>query len=112
MDAMTGVKSLLKLHISNKGFARAYYRYDLKIIARNGKDVYVLNTESPDNRRWLAGQSTVESIALDFANVPPGEYNLTVGMYEDDKPIKLALLQNLLNGDGSYTIDKIIVNSR
>lgn len=109
MKAKTGVKSVLRLHIANKGYSCAYHKYDLKIMARSGSKTYLLNTESPDNRKWDGGEEYVENIILDFAAVPSGKYELSIGMYENDTPIKLALQQRLMNDDGSYTIDELEV---
>lgn len=109
MKAKTGVKSVLRLHIANKGYSCAYHKYDLKIMARSGSKTYLLNTESPDNRKWDGGEEYVENIILDFAAVPSGKYELSIGMYENDTHIKLALQQRLMNDDGSYTIDELEV---
>lgn len=109
MDAQSGSKSLFRLYVENKGFARAYYKYSLKVMVRSDTNVYVLNDESPDNRKWDGGCSYIENIVLDFDGIPAGEYKLTIGMYENVHPIKLALQQHLMNSDGSYTIDNIKV---
>lgn len=109
MDAQCGSKSLFRLYVENKGFARAYHKYSLKVMARSDTNVYVLNDESPDNRKWDGGCSYIENIVLDFDGIPAGEYKLTIGMYENVHPIKLALQQHLMNSDGSYTIDNIKV---
>ena len=78
-------------------------------MARSGSKTYLLNTESPDNRKWDGGEEYVENIILDFAAVPSGKYELSIGMYENDTHIKLALQQRLMNDDGSYTIDELEV---
>lgn len=109
MDAQSGSKSLFRLHVENKGFARAYHKYSLKITARSDADVYVLNAESPDNRKWDGGCSYIENIVLDFNGVPAGEYKLAIGMYDGDTPVKLAISRDLINDDGSYSIDNINV---
>lgn len=109
MDALEDAKSLLKLHITNKGFSKAYNRYDMKIFAVKGDKKYLLNRESPDNRKWLSGQRYVEEITLDFNNVPKGEYQLAIGLYEKDTPIQLGITRECLNADGSYTLDTINV---
>ncbi len=110
MDANSGQKSLLELNIVNKGFARAYHRYDLRITARAGDQVYLLNQESPDNRRWRSGESCWETVALDFSGVPAGRYQLCVGMYHAEEPVKLAILPDRMTEDGAYALDTILVN--
>lgn len=109
MNAQSGARSILRLYVENKGFARAYNRYNLKVFARSDEKTYILNAESPDNRRWDGGCSYVENIVLDFADVPAGEYKLAIGMYEGDTPVKLAISQDLINDDGSYSVDNIDV---
>ena len=109
MTAQSGSKSLLRLYVENKGFSRAYHKYHLKVTARGKNRIYVLNAESPDNRMWYGGCAYIENIVLDFADIPVGKYELAIGMYDGDIPVKLAISQDLINDDGSYNIDNIDV---
>lgn len=110
LEPVSGFKSTALLHVSNRGFAPAYNRYELKISAVGESGTYLLNSESPDNRNWQSGQPAAEKIILDFTYVPAGEYKLRVGMYEGNTPVKLAIKREFLQPDGSYEIDKITLN--
>lgn len=104
---VSGTKMPCVLHLSNRGFSKAYHSYLMRITAQNEKKCYLLNTHSPDNRSWEGNET--EPLTLDFSKVPPGDYRLCIGLYEGNRPIQLAMRQDLLQPDGSYQLESISV---
>lgn len=110
-DLISGAEAVCELKITNKGFCHSYHRFDMKIILENEKNTYVLNDESPDNRKWQAESTNNETVILKLKNVPAGEYTLKIGMFEGDTPIKLGFEPKLCSNDGSYVITKATVKN-
>ena len=99
--------NIVELDVENRGWARAYRKYDLKIRLRGADgDEYVLDTDT-DNRTWLSGQKQTLALRLDLRGVPSGSYELAIGMFEDEKTVKLALKAEIFDGK-YYTIAKDI----
>ncbi len=103
-ECYSGAYTIATIFGHNGGFSKAYYKYDMKIIADNGENTYILNHECPDNRNWNGGEAFTEVIRLDFTSVPEGEYEIKLGLFENDVPIKLALKGDLLDENGYYRI--------
>lgn len=85
--------------LSNRGFARCAVRYAVRwrLVGEGG--VYTVESPSVDNRRWEPvsvpawEQCTCQTIPLDLANVPPGEYALQLGLFEGERAIELGMQQ-------------------
>ena len=109
-ECISGSVSFAKFHIENKGFSKAYNRYDLLFfsISENG-NVYKLTESSPDNTKWEGETTTIETIKLDFRNVPVGKYKLCAKMLYGEMPIKLGIRGEYMLEDGGYIIDTIEV---
>lgn len=109
-ECISGCTSVARFHIENKGFSRAYHRYDLDFfaISEDGKK-YKLNASSPDNTRWEGETVNVETVRLDFEGVPSGSYKLCVRMHEGDTPVKLGIRDEYMTSDGGYIIDTLKV---
>ena len=99
--------NIITLDIQNRGWARAYRKFDLKIRLRSadGKD-YILDTDA-DNRTWLPGEKQTISLRPDFRSVPAGDYELAIGMFEGERAIRFAMKQEIFDGS-FYTIAKNI----
>ena len=101
---------MAEIRIRNKGFAKCYHQYDLKLrlTDKNGRQ-YPLNTKYPDSTKWPAEQLSTEILRLEYREVPPGEYDLELGLFEAQTPIRLGLKQELLLADGYYRLCKLSV---
>ncbi|MDY4977101.1 MAG: DUF4832 domain-containing protein [Clostridia bacterium] len=98
------------LELENRGFAKGYHPYTLKLTAKNETgQSYLLNPCSPDSRDWEGTVS--QRLQLDFRKVPPGSYRLCVGLYDQDRLVRLALRDDLLESDGSYCLESVTVAS-
>lgn len=108
-ECYSGAHTVMKLFVRNEGFAKAYHRYEMKVVAEGENGRFVLNDESPDNRCWNGGGAAHENIMLDFTKVPCGKYTVKIGMFEGETPIKLALKKDILDSSGYYKIADIDV---
>lgn len=104
---ISGTSEYATFRIENKGFSKAYHRYDLKFYAENENGTYLLNNESPDNRNWAGESVNQVKIKLDFTDVPCGVYKLIAKMTYDNLPIKLGIKEAFKTPDGGYIIDTI-----
>jgi len=108
-QSYSGAYTMMKLYLRNEGVSKAYHKYDLKIIAENESGTYILNEESPDNRRWDGESSYTETLKLNFRKVPAGKYAFKIGLFEKDVPIQLAFKKDILDGAGYYKLCEIEV---
>jgi len=108
----SGCSEIGKIYIRNNGFSKCYHQYDLKLrLQDNSGNTYPLNDQYPDSTRWLPEQNTEEVFRLNYRNVPPGEYAVEVGLFEGDRPIKLAVKSDYRQPDGYYRLTRIQVNA-
>lgn len=103
-ELVSGTRCGAYVRVKNKGFSKAYHRFDTKIRLIGESECFVLNSESPDNRRWEADGIYDENIVLDCRGVPSGRYKLQIGMFEGNNPIKLGFDLKYLDADGYYTV--------
>ena len=106
-----GAKEMCKLIIANRGFAKCYHKYrlDLRLRDADGR-IYPLNNDSPDTTEWDSGSENEISLRLDYRNVPEGKYTLELGLFSNDRAIKLALKNDLLTADGYYALTEVTVS--
>lgn len=99
----------IELELENRGFAPAYNKYDLKfkLTSEDGKE-YIISADT-DNRTWMPDQPIQVSLKLDCRGIPADEYKLSVGLFEGDTPILLALKESIYS-NGFYTICNIALN--
>lgn len=102
--------NILNLDIENRGWGKAYHRFDLVIRLRSeaGK-AYVIPVEA-DNRQWMPGEKQTLRLRLDCRHIPQGNYELAVGLFEGDRAIRLALREEVFDG-GFYTLGRAMVHS-
>ncbi len=96
----------MRLCLENRGWAKAYHPYKLKVRLKNEQNTYVLDTLT-DVREWGPGDRRETVIPLDLRNVTPGDYALQIGLFEGERAIKLAM-RNCIDGYW-YTITKTTV---
>lgn len=90
----------IKITLENHGWAPAYWKFDLKI--KIGDKITVCDYDI----RTLSENSGVELILKpDLRGLEPGEYEVEIGLFEGDLPIKLAI-KNDYYENGYYKIGK------
>lgn len=90
----------------NRGVAPAYHPYPL-LVQLEGNEIYEFQLES-NNQRWLPstdGYRESYTIALPDA-LPVGDYTLKIKLFspQEQRDVKLALDQDLLDGRNFYRI--------
>ena len=90
--------NMITLDVENRGWAKAYHKYDLVFRFRStaGKD-YVIPVEC-DNRKWMPGVKQTLKLQLDLRHIPAGQYEVAIGMFEGETPVKLALKESVSDG--------------
>ncbi|MBE5787483.1 MAG: DUF4832 domain-containing protein [Clostridiales bacterium] len=89
------------LYITNRGWARSYHKYELKLrlLTVNGGQEIILDCAGADNREWTPkGTPTMENacrqeISLSLQNVPAGEYQLQLGLFDGKHPIQFGVFE-------------------
>ncbi|MBQ3708131.1 MAG: DUF4832 domain-containing protein [Clostridia bacterium] len=101
---MAGVKNRIRLYFANRGFAASYRKYDLKLrlTGENGTHTETLET---DCRKWVPGEVTAEDTVV-RPEILAGSYGVEIALFEGERPIELALKQDLRKEDGFYRIGK------
>lgn len=92
----------------NKGFARSYHKYDLKVKLVNNEtnEEYFFNSFDNDCRKWQPNVEVRERVKLDLRGVKAGNYSVLVGLFEGERDIKLALKEDIYN-NGYYKVTDI-----
>ena len=102
-----GKENTLSLYVENRGFARAYFPYKLKIkLAKSGYE-HICEADS-GNTAWLAGRETKADIGF----VPvgdAGEYSLSLGLFEDERPVYFAMKEERQSADGFVHVGMVEV---
>ena len=106
-----GVPSMLYLDLENRGFARAYHKYDVKLFLSGCGGVYELPVaQACDNRQWLPGRPARQMVRFDVpAGLPEGGYDFEYGLFEARRPVLLGLNAKLKTARGTYTLAGIEV---
>jgi hypothetical protein len=105
-----GAKELIKLQIANRGFAKCYNKYEMKIraVAEDGA-VYYLNNDYPDTTLFDSDTVNEVTLSLDYASVPEGKYTLELGLFFGERPIMLAMKEETRTEDGFYRLTDLTV---
>ncbi len=102
-----GKENTLSLYVENRGFARAYFPYKLKIRLTKSGYEHVCEADS-GNIAWLAGRETKADIGF----VPvgdAGEYSLSLGLFEDERPVYFAMKEERQSADGFVHVGMVEV---
>ena len=100
----------LVLEWENRGAAHAFNRYYLfaKIKGKGFEKIFPLL--SADNRKWEPDSPVKEAYKLPLAEIPSGDYELSIGMKtsakKDARVIELGFNEKLRDSDGFYRILK------
>ena len=92
----------IELDVENRGWARAYFKYDLRLCLRGESGSYEIPLLA-DNRTWQPDTPITLSLRVDARGVPEGDYDLCIGLFEKQNPILLGIKQEYLK-DGYYTV--------
>ena len=103
---VSGLKTLAHLEVENRGLAPAYNPYMLKLRVRSDDCRREIFSADGLNLGWDGKKE--ELLRLDFADVAPGKYQLELGLFEGELPIKLALKPELCDG-GWYKLTELYV---
>ena len=102
-----GRENTLSLYVENRGFARAYFPYKLKIKLTKSGYEHIYEADS-GNTAWLAGRETKADIGF----VPvgdAGEYSLSLGLFEDERPVYFAMKEERQSADGFVHVGMVEV---
>ena len=94
----SGTHGWLDLRVDNRGFARAYHEYTVRIILENETGRYEVCNAPAQNTLWQSGEVTVSRYKIDASQVPSGKYTLHFGMFEGDNPILFGMKQEFFDG--------------
>lgn len=108
-ECVSGLPTLLKLHVENRGWSKAYYPYTLRLYAIRGDRRYELCSVDGRNLCWEG--TCTETLKLDFRGVPAGDYELAVGLYEKKRPVHFALKQECLRDGHMYALTSFQVHA-
>lgn len=102
-----GVKYIIDLEIENMGFAKCYYKYELRYKFVNkvsGKEFFFTDKDF-DNRLISNGDIiTYRSILLLPDEMEKGDYVVFAGIFENETSVKLAIKDVIASKDGFYNI--------
>ncbi|MBE5787482.1 MAG: DUF4832 domain-containing protein [Clostridiales bacterium] len=96
-----GQQAECTLYITNRGYAHANHKYDLKLrfTPLQGGDAIVIDCPETDNRKWEPcgvssfDHATEEKLHISLDNVAAGEYKLQIGLFEKDRPVYFGVFE-------------------
>lgn len=103
-DLTVGAPNRVVLAMENRGFAKAYRRYDLKLKLSGDGGRYV-ETVDADNRLWEAKKITESRLLFTPKDLPAGEYALSLGLFEGERPIELGMKDK--DAEGFYPMCRV-----
>ncbi|MBE5787437.1 MAG: DUF4832 domain-containing protein [Clostridiales bacterium] len=97
-----GERAECTLYLTNRGFARAYHKYDLKLklLPAAGGEVIILDCPDADTRTWIPkgvpsmDNAVAQQLQVDLTGVQPGEYQLQLGLFAGDRPVHFGIFQD------------------
>ncbi len=95
-----GCGNRMVLYVENRGFAKAYHKYDLRVKLEN--DGGCLVEEIPaDNRTWPAGGIARIPLEIHPTETMHGKTLVSVGLFEGDRAIEFGMKNG---ADGFYPL--------
>ncbi|MBO4363319.1 MAG: DUF4832 domain-containing protein [Clostridia bacterium] len=98
----------LTLCFENRGWARPYWKFDIKVCVSGNGFKKIIPVEG-DLRRLESGEKQEFTVDLDLRDLPKGEYEVCAGVFEGEKPVKLAIKESALREGGFYKITNLAV---
>jgi len=62
-----------------------------------------------DNRSWMPGEAQQVDLRMDCRRMAAGDYELCIGMFAGERPVKLALKESCY-AEGYYALCKVTVS--
>lgn len=94
-----------KVRFTNKGWSKAYYKHEIVFAVADDKGNIVKKVRTD---RFVDPLNYEESfdfdVNLDLRDVPEGNYSVLLGVFEGDRPIKLAIKEENKAAEGFYKI--------
>jgi hypothetical protein len=107
--ATAGSATPFRLTIENRGVAPPYHPYALRVRLSGGGSSWV-GSVGRAARSWLPGAPIVVQNQLDLpADLKPGRYSVSLGLFEGSRPVEFALRASLRQSDGFYRVAEIDV---
>ncbi|HOD92757.1 MAG TPA: DUF4832 domain-containing protein [Clostridia bacterium] len=94
-----GRDNIIKLYIENRGFAPAYHKYTLKLALIKDNKSYIYPIET-DNRQWLDNTETEVELTVTPIDIPKGDYELGIGLFENETFIEFGLKKEAYDKNG------------
>ena len=94
----SGTHGQLDIRIDNRGFARAYHEYFVRIILENESGRYEVCNAPAGNILWQPSEVSVARYNIDASNLPSGKYSLHFGMFEGETPIRFGMSAEIFDG--------------
>ena len=79
-----------RLNIENRGFAKAYYKFDLKLKLTGDRGEFIYDIAC-DNRTWAPGCISSVDFMLDLSEITSGEYKISIGLFEGKRAIEFGM---------------------
>lgn len=98
-----GMNGKLSLRVSNRGFARGYHDYELRVRI-GGKLVAAVPAA---NRNWLPERVVEMPVSIETKGLPAGDYGVEIGLFEGERPIQLGLKETAKREGGYYEICRL-----
>lgn len=91
-DFIAGCVNHFDIIFENRGYAKSYYKYDLKIKLTDINNIEtVFNISDSDCRLWIPDEKYRQNIKLDTRGLKQGTYKIYCGLFENDRPIQFAM---------------------
>lgn len=99
---VAGAHNRFEIKVENRGWAPAYHAYQLRVRLRGQQGSFVRPVPC-ENRAWQPDTPVTLSLPMDATGVPAGEYFFELGLFEGERPVRLALKDSCFC-DSFYTL--------
>lgn len=99
----------MRVTVENRGWGKAYHPYRLRVRFAGTGGAKVVETAA-DVRTLTAGDGKTFILPLDLRGLPAGTYTVSVGLFEGEKPVRLALAEDLYD-HGFYRVGQTTVSA-
>jgi len=100
-----GMNGRIVLRCANRGFARGYHDYELRVRI----DDQIVATVPAANRNWLPDKPVDLPVSIAVKHLAAGDYGVEVGLFEGERPIQLGLKEETKREGGYYEICRLEV---
>ncbi len=99
-ESVSGIASYADVAITNRGYGLGYFDGELEFkLKSEGGELISLGRTPANNRSWMPGETSHVRAKLDFKNIPEGNYQLSMGLYEGDRAIQFAASESKTEDD-------------